>query len=108
MSTPPHASQRGLNLVPNGTLGAERELLVAAELMLRGYHVFRALSPSSPCDLIAYREDRTPIRIEVRSFPTERTIQQMDRQAAAWQDTTKNDCVAMVQDGRIFFYPPPP
>lgn len=48
------------------TLGALNELAVAADLMRRGYDVFRALSPASPCDLLALRGGLT-VRIEVRS-----------------------------------------
>jgi len=39
--------------VPCGTTGAMHELLVCADLMSKGYHVFRAQSPHSPCDVIA-------------------------------------------------------
>lgn len=50
-----------------GTAGAFAELIVAASLMEKGYAVFRALSPSSPCDLIAYKDPQRLIRIEVRT-----------------------------------------
>lgn len=52
--------------LPTGTVGALSEMLVGADLMSRGYHVFRALSPSCPCDLIALLDD-TSIRVEVRT-----------------------------------------
>ena len=52
---------------PTATVGAAHELLVCVDLMRRGYHVFRAVSPSSPCDLVVFRGDEKPLRIEVRT-----------------------------------------
>lgn len=37
-----------------GAAGAIGELVAATDLMRRGYHVFRAMSPVSPCDLLVY------------------------------------------------------
>ncbi len=36
--------------VPAGTVGAIHELLACADLLRKGFDVFRALSPSSSCD----------------------------------------------------------
>jgi predicted nucleic acid-binding Zn ribbon protein len=47
-----------------GTIGALHELVVSAELMRKGFHVFRAQSPSCPCDLIAMNQGDI-LRIEV-------------------------------------------
>lgn len=55
----------GLELA-SGTTGAIAELLISADLMRKGWNVFRALSPSCPCDLIIMR-DNIIKRIEVRS-----------------------------------------
>ena len=52
-------------LSPSST-GALGELRVSIDLMRRGYEVFRALSPSSPCDLIAMKDGKV-LRIEVRT-----------------------------------------
>ena len=52
--------------LPTGTVGARLELLVAADLMARKYHVFRALSPNCPCDL-AVLKDGVLLRVEVRA-----------------------------------------
>lgn len=46
--------------------GALAELLVAADLMARGYEVFRAVSPSASCDLTALK-DGLSLRVEVRT-----------------------------------------
>jgi hypothetical protein len=56
-----------------GTTGAIGELLAAADLMRRGFHVFRALSPHCPSDLIAYStvpgtpQVGAPLRVQVRT-----------------------------------------
>lgn len=50
--------------VSSGMLGAFNELMVSADLLLRGVHVFRAVSPSCPCDIIALHDAKI-IRIEV-------------------------------------------
>lgn len=52
--------------VPPGTVGAISELMIAADLMSRGYQVFRCLSPHSFCDLVAFKGDECR-KIEVRS-----------------------------------------
>jgi hypothetical protein len=49
-----------------GTRGAVSELRVAADLMERGYEVFRALSPSCSCDIAVLKDGRL-LRIECRT-----------------------------------------
>lgn len=52
--------------VASGTVGAISELLVCADLMKRGYAVFRALSPSCFCDAVAIKGEKI-IRVEIRT-----------------------------------------
>lgn len=52
--------------IPTGTVGAIQELRVGIDLLGRGYEVFRALSPSCSCDLLA-KKDGNEITIEVRT-----------------------------------------
>ena len=52
--------------VPTGTAGAISELLIATDLLSKGYHVFRSLSPSCFCDLVAYKGAEHHF-VEVRS-----------------------------------------
>ena len=62
-------SQRYAEKIPVASIGAISELTVASDLMIKGYSVFRSLSPSAPCDLICFKSD-TPsrvLKIEVRS-----------------------------------------
>lgn len=54
-----------LNL-ETGTLGAMSELIAAADLIARGYEVYRALSPSSKSDLVVIK-DGVIKRVEVRT-----------------------------------------
>jgi hypothetical protein len=52
--------------VPSGTVGAIGEMRVSTDLLIKGYEVFRALSPCSSCDL-AILKDSTIRRVEVRT-----------------------------------------
>lgn len=61
----------GIRLSPQ-TAGSAAELLACADLMFRGWHVYRAQSPNCPADLIIWRGDRI-IRVEVRTARREAT-----------------------------------
>lgn len=50
--------------INTASVGALHEMLVSADLMKRGFYVFRALSPSCPCDLIVMH-GKTVLRVEV-------------------------------------------
>lgn len=47
-------------------IGAALELIASVDLMKRGAHVYRAMSSTSPCDLVAWLGGEL-IRVEVRS-----------------------------------------
>lgn len=49
-----------------GKIGAVQELSVAADLLLRGYDVFRAVSPSSSCDIVILHKKKL-YRVEVKT-----------------------------------------
>lgn len=49
---------------PSGTTGAIAELIVCADLLKRGFEVFRSVSPSCSCDL-AIMKDKKLVRVEV-------------------------------------------
>jgi len=58
------------NFAPNvnaGTKGAISELLVCADLLIKGFNIFRASSPSCPCDLVAINNGK-PYRVEVKTI----------------------------------------
>jgi hypothetical protein len=46
-------------------LGASYELFVAAELIRKGFDVFRNLSPNGPADLVVYKDDML-LRVQVK------------------------------------------
>lgn len=57
---------RGSGLLPPNTVGSISELAIAQDLLLKGYAVFRSMSPSCYCDLIVVKEGKT-IHMEVRT-----------------------------------------
>lgn len=66
--TPAVRAQQYLPTVPmpTSTIGAMTELLVCADLIARGYDVFRAVSPACYCDLVARKGDLT-LHVEART-----------------------------------------
>lgn len=103
--------ERGLRRsrgVSCATVGAIYELVVAADLMDLGYHVFRCLSPSGSCDLVALHENvvmrvevGTGVKTSLGNVSSGKHIRNVDRR----------DLLALVaDDGTIHYYPkkPPP
>ena len=56
----------GDKTITAGTVGAISEMLVCADLMSKGYAVFRALSPACFCDAIATKGDKI-LKVEIRT-----------------------------------------
>lgn len=52
--------------VNTGTSGAIAELMVSSDLLQQGFEVFRALSPASSSDLLAFKLPIPAFRIQVR------------------------------------------
>lgn len=83
--------------------GALSELIVGADLLRKGYHVFRSLSPACPCDLIALSEDGVLLRVEVRTkYPKLNSDQRMKCMREILS-TGKCDLVALVSDEKIYY-----
>jgi hypothetical protein len=59
-----YAGQNTIWGVASATVGAVNELRVSVDLVVRGYAVFRALSPACPCDLVVLHDGRV-FRVEV-------------------------------------------
>lgn len=82
-------------LLSSGTVGAVSELVVCADLLKRGYEVFRAVSPSCSCDLAILKEGKLH-RVEVRTATTyekkDGTLSHMFVKA----DPSKSDVQALV------------
>lgn len=91
----------GHNGLSSGTVGAMNELVVAADLMQKGYNVFRALSPSCPYDLIVGRGDCIK-RVEVT---TGQVNMKTNHISHARKDNTKSDIVAVVIGKTIIYKP---
>lgn len=49
-----------------GTVGAIAEIKVSSDLMIRGFEVYRAMSPASSCDVLATKNNNT-YTFEVRT-----------------------------------------
>lgn len=104
--TDPERSSRSTG---NATVGAVSELVACADLMRRGYHVFRALSPSCPSDLLVYRYDPDrwrmvdALRIQVRTAWTSGEAIHFRLKES---DRGKFDVLALVlHDDRVYYAP---
>lgn len=85
----------------SGTRGTIGELLVAADLLGKGFAVFRALSPSCACDL-AILKDSKLVRVEV----TTASLLQNGKPAYSKHDPAKYDVLALVfHNGKIIYEP---
>lgn len=58
--------------IARSTVGPLAEMMVAVDLMRKGYYVFRAVSYHCPCDLVVL-QDTTVVTIEVRTAYKSRT-----------------------------------
>lgn len=97
---PAFVNEPAPRLVPSA-LGAMNELAVAADLMRRGYEVFRALSPASPCDLLALKGSLL-MRVEVRSVT--RDADGSLRKVISKRDHGRYDVAALVErSGQIHY-----
>lgn len=59
--------------ISRANMGTLSELVISADLLARGYHVFRAVSPACPFDLVIYKNGRLQ-RVEVKTRNTEREL----------------------------------
>ena len=83
------------------TVGAMGELIVAADLMERGYNVFRSMSPSAPFDLVAQSGDNL-FKIEVRTA-TKSTVGTV---GFSMTETDECDYYAAILHGEGIIYEP--
>lgn len=88
------------HIIPPSTVGAISELLVGADLLRRGYEVFRALSPSCSCDLAILKNGKL-LRVEVRTGRKNR------RGNVVYANTThRHDVMAVVVGKDQILYDP--
>lgn len=88
------------------TAGAFGELLVSADLLKRGYHVYRALSPAAPCDLLIFKDSEQPLRVEVRMGQIHKNTGMLTFSLVLQKDSGRADLFAIVVDESINYYPP--
>jgi hypothetical protein len=90
----------GLN---SGQSGAVAELLVSADLLRRGYEVFRSVSQTASCDMVALRDGRC-VRIESRMgrYRNDGTV----TTPSAQRDAGRFDVMAVLTpDQEIHYFP---
>lgn len=88
------------------TVGAIAELVASVDLMNRGFNVYRAVSPNSPCDLIATHRALT-VRIEVKA-----TVVRHGKIVSRAPNKRAKGCIDSValvlRDGQVIYRPPLP
>lgn len=100
---PAHVREFSSGSVASATVGAVGELAVAADLMRRGFVVFRALSPACLCDLLAL-VNGCAVRIEVRTG--RRTVDGEWFAPIGRRDLGRQDVFALVtHDGVVEYCP---
>lgn len=87
--------------VPSGTVGAIHELAVCADLMKRGFHVFRAVSPSCVCDIAVLAGERL-LRVEV----TTGNVSGNGTLHYPSKDQSRFDLLAVVSGEAVHYMPP--
>ncbi len=73
--------------------GAISELRIAADLLDRGYYVFRSLTLHCQCDLVAWRKDGPLLRVEVKL--TEGNLNSKNSRARKMADRNTYDVLAV-------------
>jgi hypothetical protein len=89
--------------LPSGTTGAIAELAVCADLLRRGYEVFRAVSQNCSCDL-AILKDAKLLRVEVKTAYRNRLTGKLI--GLKDYDQGKHDIYASVVGGKEIVYSP--
>ena len=100
-----NTAQRKLRLTTS-TIGAVSELQVSADLLSKGYDVFRSVSPTSSCDL-AILQDGKLLRVEVRTgyfYMTNSGIRRVSRFYS--HDEGRSDILATAYADGVITYKP--
>ena len=82
-------------------VGALNELRVAADLLMKGFNVYRSVSSAASCDLLVFRNDGPILRVEVKTG--------YDRQNKIYRSPTSSknifDIVAIATADTIYYVP---
>jgi len=85
-----------------GSVGAVSELVACVDLMKKGYDVFRAVSPSCPCDLII-RKGGLTFRVEVRT--AQKLLNGKFSYPCTKKDEGRSDIFALVCGDAVMYVP---
>ena len=98
--------ERGRLNLPTSTIGSISEMHVSADLLSKGYEVFRALSPACSCDLAVLQSSKL-LRVEVRTGRFRVTNKAKIRESPFFKrDVGRSDIVATYYpDGLITYVP---
>ena len=88
--------------LPTGTVGTISEILVATDLLKRGYDVFRAMSPAATCDLAILRNKQL-LKVEVKTG--KRGTNRVYYPAPRGDKALRYDILAVVVDTDILYLP---
>ena len=89
------------NMARNSKNGAACELIVCADLIRKGYEVFRNVCGTGAADIIALKDSRT-IGIEVRQAKKLRS----DGSPTGHSKKLRTDVLAAVVGTQVFYNPP--
>ncbi len=89
--------------ISTGSFGALSELMASQHLILQNFHVFRAVSPSCPCDLVVMK-NQLLLRVEVTTGRRHVANQKIHFPA---KDTAYFDILAVVviEENLVVFTP---
>jgi hypothetical protein len=93
-----------VNGIPTGTVGAISELMACVDLMNKGYEVFRAMSPSSNCDLIGIKNEVIH-KYEVRTGNYEKTADGLKLSWSNQRSSGKEMLVITYKDNKVHHIP---
>lgn len=93
--------------LPSSTVGALSEMRVIADLLSKGYYVYRSVSPNSPCDIVIVKGDtifKVEISTTIKSMKTGKLL--IPKKLASY----KYDIMALVTNNgeAIEYWPPLP
>ena len=84
-----------------GTMGAISECLVIVDLLSKKFDVFRAISPSAKCDLVAFKNGNI-LRVEVT---TGHYTSESKNVTYPKHNPDNYDIVAVVVHDKIYYFP---
>lgn len=92
-------------MISKVSTGAASELVVAVDLIKRGYYVYRNVAPAGPCDLVAIRKGGTNVmRVEVKTGYKTKAGEIRPTKTAQIRDDDY-DVLAFVYENDVYYDP---